>query len=310
MESLTPSTQSSRQRRRALGAALPLAQLIVCLTIGAASAPSQVINPNPIPLPCMRVPPGIVAWWPMDDPNGSTLLKDIIGNNNASPQKSPVGSAQAPQPTAGKVGGAINFAKYSGSGYSGAIVTNISSQLASVGSADLSIDAWIKFPPTSAPGGRHYIINKYDAPNKKGYALYIVRPPSSSSSYLEFLWGDGNNVSTVQSSASITPNQWHLVAVTFARNVGGNALVVHLYVDGVQQGVQTSNVSNLGSLVNAIAMMIGHQPSSVDEPIAIDELEIFNRALTTLEVQRLYSFGSRGKCRFKVINPNPNTNPN
>ncbi|CDM65380.1 Concanavalin A-like lectin/glucanases superfamily [Pyrinomonas methylaliphatogenes] len=310
MESLTPSAQSSRHRRRALGAALSLAKFIVCLMIGTAIARSQIINPNPVPLPCMRVPPGIVAWWPMDDPAGSAVLKDIIGGHNAAPVKSPVGAAQAPQPTAGKVGGAINFAKYSGSGYSGAIVANISGPLALVGSADLSIDAWIKFPPTSAPGGRHYIINKYDAPNKKGYALYIVRPPSSSSSYLEFLWGDGNNVSTVQSSASITPNQWHLVAVTFARNVGGNALVVRLYVDGAQQGMQTSNVSNLGSLANAIAMMIGYQPSSADEPITIDELEIFNRALTAQEVQHLYSFGSAGKCRFNVVNPNPNTNPN
>jgi hypothetical protein len=278
--------------------------------IGTAIARSQIINPNPVPLPCMRVPPGIVAWWPMDDPAGSAVLKDIIGGHNAAPVKSPVGAAQAPQPTAGKVGGAINFAKYSGSGYSGAIVANISGPLALVGSADLSIDAWIKFPPTSAPGGRHYIINKYDAPNKKGYALYIVRPPSSSSSYLEFLWGDGNNISTVQSSVTITPNQWHLVAVTFARNIGGNALVVRLYVDGAQQGVQTSNVTNLGSLANAIAMMIGYQPSSADEPIAIDELEIFNRALTAQEVQRLYSFGSAGKCKFQKFDPNPYTNPN
>jgi hypothetical protein len=57
-------------------------------------------------------------------------------------------------------------------------------------------------------------------------------------------------------------------------------------------------------------MMIGYQPSSADEPITIDELEIFNRALTAQEVQHLYSFGSAGKCRFNVVNPNPNTNPN
>jgi len=235
----------------------------------------------------------------MNDSNGSTVLQEVINGNNAGPAKSPVGAAQAPQPIAGQFGGAIDFVKFPGSGLTGAVVTNMSGALPFIGQGDFSIVTWIKFPPTSAqapptgPGGRHYILNKYDAPQKKGYALYVIRPSGSNSSYLEFLWGDGGGTSpqTLRSNTPITPNQWHLVAVTFARNVGSNSLVVTLYVDGAPKGTYTSTAP-WGSLVNSLAIMMGYQPSSVDEPIALDELQIYNRALTANEISQIYNAGS------------------
>jgi hypothetical protein len=235
----------------------------------------------------------------MNDSNGSTVLQEVIGNNHAGPMKSPVGATQAPQPIAGQFGGAIDFVKISGSGLTGAVVTNMSGALPFIGQGDFSIVTWIKFPPTSAqapptgPGGRHYILNKYDAPQKKGYALYVIRPSGSNSSYLEFLWGDGGSTSpqTLRSNTPITPNQWHLVAVTFARNVGSNPLDVTLYVDGAPKGTYTSTAP-WGSLVNNLSIMIGYQPSSVDEPIALDELQIYNRALTANEISQIYNAGS------------------
>ncbi|GIU81022.1 MAG: hypothetical protein KatS3mg006_0086 [Pyrinomonadaceae bacterium] len=226
---------------------------------------------------------------------GSMTLKEIIGNNNAGSMMSPVGAAQAPQPIAGKVGGAIDFVKFFGSGLTGAVVGNMQGPLVFIGSADFSIDAWVKFPPTANSGGKHWIINKYDAPQKRGYALYIVRPPNQSASYLEFLWGDGNNFYTVQSSAPLSPNQWHFVAVTFQRPSTGGASVL-MYVNGAPQGSQTLS-GTVGSLQNNISIQIGYQPSSVDEPIAIDELEIFNRALTQQEIQAIYNAGPAGKCK-------------
>ena len=262
------------------------------LAMSAAIAHAQS-NSNPA-TSCQTggVTPGPIACWPMNESNGSTLLQEVIGGNNAGPMKSPVGAVQAPQPIAGQFGGAINFVKFPGSGLTGAVVGSLSGPLVFIGQADFSIVTWVRFPATSTPGGRHYILNKYDAPQKKGYALYVVRPPSGGSSYLEFLWGDGgsNSPQTLQSTTPITPNQWHLVAVTFARNVGSNSLVVTLYVDGVQKGTYTSNVS-WGSLVNSLAIMIGYQPSSVDEPIALDELQIYNRALTVNEISLIYNAG-------------------
>ena len=99
--------------------------------------------------------------------------------------KSPLGSSQAPQPTTGNINGAINFIKFPGSGLTGAIVSNMSGPLAFIGSSDFTITSWVKFPARSAPNRKHYIVNKYDSVNKKGFGFYVIK--KSNNNYLEFL---------------------------------------------------------------------------------------------------------------------------
>ena len=249
---------------------------------------------------CVTPPSGLIGWWPMDDVGasasfpGAASLQDIIGGNDATPFASPVGAPQGPQPVPGVVGGAMLFPKF-GNGLSGARVSP-QGALATVGAVDFTIDAWVNIPP--APANRlHYIVNKFDTAQNRGYALYVLSPGVAGNERLEFQWGDGVNVSTVQTISSLTTGQWHHVAVTFARNVGGFALDIRLYVDGAQQGQQTGNPPGLGSLVNFVFLEIGWQPSTSDEPISIDELEIFNVALSASDVQAIYNAGSAGKCK-------------
>ena len=251
---------------------------------------------------CVFPPSGMVAWWPFNETAGATSLQDIIGGNNATLFASQLGAAQGPQPVPGMAGGAMNFPKL-GNGLSGARV-GPQGALATVGAADFTIDAWVQVPP--APANRlHYIVNKFDTGQNRGYALYIVSPGVAGSERLEFKWGDGTNVSTVQTISNLTTGQWHHVAVTFARNVGGFALDIRLYVDGVQQGQQTGNPPGLGSLVNFVFLEIGWQPGTLDEPITIDELEIFNRALRQSEIQSIVNAGSAGKCKGMPLPTGP-----
>lgn len=251
---------------------------------------------------CVAAPSGIVAWWPMDEIAGATSLKDIIGGNDATLSASPVGAAQGPQAVAGEVGGAIHFPKF-GNGFSGSRVSP-QGDLATIGAADFTIDAWVQVPPALA-NRLHYIVNKFDPAQNKGYALYVVSPGVAGNERLEFKWGDGTNVNTVQTNSSVTTGQWHHVAVTFARNAGGAALNIRLYVDGVQQGQQTVNPPGLGSLVNFVFLEIGWQPGTSDEPITIDELEIFNRALLQSEIQSIVNAGNAGKCKTMPLPTEP-----
>jgi concanavalin A-like lectin/glucanase superfamily protein/HYR domain-containing protein len=243
---------------------------------------------------CTPPPPNMVAWWPLDEVSGATSLQDIIGGNNATPFASPVGAAQAPQPVSGVVNGAIQFPKF-GNALSQAFVAP-QGALVNIGSAEFTIDAWVEFP-SAAAGRLHYIVNKFDTQQNKGYALYVLSPGIAGNERLEFQWGDGATVSTVQTISPLTPNQWHHVAVTFARNVGGNPLDIRLYVDGSQQGHQVGGNPGLGSLVNSIFLEIGSQPGSIDEPITLDELEIFSRPLAASEINTLFNAGSAGKCK-------------
>jgi hypothetical protein len=246
------------------------------------------------PCGCVAPPSDMVAWWPLDETASATSFQDIIGGNNGAPLASPVGTTLGPQPIAGVVGGAIHFPKF-GNGLSGARV-DPQGALANIGAANFTIDAWVQVPAATA-NQLHYIVNKFDTTQNRGYALYIVSPGVEGNERLEFKWGDGSNVSTVQTISSLTTDQWHHVAVTFVRNAASSPLDIRLYVDGVQRGQQTGNPPGLGSLVNFISLEIGWQPSSIDEPITIDELEIFNRALLQSEIQSLVNAGSAGKCR-------------
>jgi fimbrial isopeptide formation D2 family protein/uncharacterized repeat protein (TIGR01451 family) len=243
---------------------------------------------------CVAPPAHMVGWWPLDEGTGATSFQDLIGGNNATPFASPVGGAQAPQPVSGTVNGATHFPKF-GNGLSGARVSP-QGALATVGSADFTIDAWVEFQ--SAPANQpHYIVNKFDSVQNKGYALYVISPGIAGNERLEFKWGDGVTVTTVQTISPLTPVQWHHVAVTFARNVGGNALDIRLYVDGAQQGQQTGSPPGLSSLVNFVFLEVGWQPSTLDKPITIDELEIFNVALPQSDIQSIYDAGFAGKCK-------------
>lgn len=251
--------------------------------------------------PCLTPPAGMVAWWPFDEGAGATSFQDvvagapnIVGGNNATPFLPPVGGANAPQAVAGVVSGAIHFPTPANAARGARV--SAQAALAAVGAGNFSIDAWVLVPP--GPADRpHYIVNKFDTVQNRGYGLYVVSPGVAGNERLEFRWGDGTTVSTVQTIAPMTTNQWHHVAVTFARNVGGFALDIRLYVDGVQQGQQTGNPPGLGSLVNFIFLYIGTQPGSVEEPITIDELEVFNVALSASDVQALYNVGAAGKCK-------------
>ena len=226
--------------------------------------------------PCVEPPSDMVAWWPMDETSGAASLHDIVGGNNTTPYPSPVGAGQAPQPVTGMVDGAIDFPKF-GNGLSGARVSTLSSALHNIGADDFTIDAWVKFPPSTAADKLHYIVNRFD--QNKGYSLYIINER------LGFKWGDGTNVASVHTDVPfIAPNQWHYVAVTFTRDMAGE-LFIRLYVNGIQQGLKV--VEPLGSLANFAYLEIGWQPSGLDEPISIDELEIFNRALSQQEIQDL-----------------------
>ena len=252
---------------------------------------ATVTVPGP---PCVTPPANMVAWWPLDERAGATTLQDLSGGNNATPFASPVGGAQAPQPVAGIVGGAVDFPKF-GNGLSGARVSP-QPALAAVGSANFTIDAWVKSP--SAPADRpHYIVNRFDPASNKGYALYVVSPGTAGNDRLVFKWGDGSSLPST-TGVPLTAGQWHHVAVTFARNTGGNALDIRLFVDGAERGSSISNpVGGVGSLATFLTLEIGWQPSSVDEPIAIDELEIFSRALSQSELGAIANAGSSGKCK-------------
>ena len=94
-----------------------------------------------------------------------------------------------------------------------------------------------------------------------------------------------------------TPRTWHHLAATYQQATSSNVLV-SAYLDGAL--IQSASwPGNLANLLNTNPITIG---ASMEYPTyeyfngVIDEVSLYNRALSSSEVQSIYSAGSAGKC--------------
>jgi hypothetical protein len=243
--------------------------------------------------PCLTPPPDMVAWYPLDELTGATVVDDIapapgsLVNNAGTSQPGPVappGPGSGPAPVVGQVAGAHYF-------HPGHFHTVPPQAELDFGTGSFSIDAWIR-AVGNGPVAVQSIVDKLDIPGGNvGFALYIQD---------RFLNLNVNG-STFTTASQITGGNplantgpWYHVAATVDRGTGAGTL----YINGVPS--LPTFVPPAASVTNGLPLWIGETrlPGSVGE-IAVDELEIFNRALTPTEVTALFAAGPAGKCKLR-----------
>ena len=216
-----------------------------------------MVNPHP---PCAPVPTGLVGWWP-----GEGDANDVLGLNNGTLMN---GVGFAP----GEVGQAFSL-----DGVSSYVSIPDSPSLHSLTSS-LTIEAWIRvnqFPN----GGWTAIVTKGDS----SWRLHRY----GNTSRLAFDT-DGLGAELV-SNGSMDDGQWHHVAAVY------DGTHKYLYVDGALD----ASCSATGFIhQNSYPVCIGENaeaPGRIWNGL-IDEVSIYNRALTASEIQAIYLAGSWGKC--------------
>jgi Concanavalin A-like lectin/glucanases superfamily/SdrD B-like domain/GEVED domain len=233
----------------------------------------------------------MVAWYPLDELTGATAVNDIAPppsstvNNVGSPTPGPqVGSPNGPTAIPGQVSGAFYFA--------GPYVDVPPQSELDFGTGDFTLDAWIKPVTIVDANALSLIVYKVDANSGTGYALY-TQGNQSGGRELKLVM----NGTTYTSNAAITSASWYHVAVIVDRSNSAGAF----YVNGAPAG---SFVPVTGSVTNTASMLIGASflsglllPNVGRHEIAIDELELFNRALAPSEIQAIFNAGSAGKCK-------------
>jgi hypothetical protein len=267
-----------------------------------------------LPAPtCVSPLPGLVSWWPAD---GSTV--DAAGTNHAIlyPVLTYTGYAT------GKVGRAFSLTNFSAS-YRSSLYALNSPSLNFGSNADFSIEAWIKYVPSASglgvlspywmwPGAIQPIVSKQDSPLPRfpltgpvwpvGYSLSLNL--GRLSCWLSVPAGRSNNAATfISNGPDLRDGMFHHVALTLDRNApnGGN-----LYVDG--QVVLTFDPTPFaGSLSNSAPLNIGNDQ---DNPFTglIDELSVYNRALSLAEVLAIRQAGAAGKCKAPPVIVTPPAN--
>ncbi|MDQ6860382.1 MAG: plastocyanin/azurin family copper-binding protein [Verrucomicrobiota bacterium] len=237
--------------------------------------------------PCVAPPSGMVAWFPGD---GSP--RDIQNANNGVLEN---GATYA----AGKVGQAFSF-----NGTTSDVLVADSAALQPT--TQITIDAWVF--PNAAAGPQDVvamIVNKEINDSSIEYQLGRRNSancdvgagiaPGNFAFYLGGVTLPNECSSWVDGGAQLPLGAWSHVALTY------DGSFVRAYVNGSM----TRQLSASGTILtaNKAPLMIGGRPARANWAGLIDEVEIFNRALTASEVAAIASADAAGKCKA----PQPTT---
>ena len=218
----------------------------------------------------------LVAQWPLDShqtSGASDSTADVSGNNLA--LTSPAGTMQMGT-AGGKFGGYLSSAN----------TTVLQASSALLAPAQLTLLAWVK--QNGDPGTGHYIAGRGDDAGNCGgssYALYTGYPGDPDPG-LHFYIHSGNAVyrTGAATTASVFDDNWHLVAGTY------DGTSIRLYVDGVQVGAPVPAGAINYSLPDSSFYVDGYPYAcggSPNFPGLIDEVRVYDRALTATELGRL-----------------------
>jgi hypothetical protein len=223
---------------------------------------------------CTPPPSGIVGWWKGD----GNAVDTVAGNNGVA-----VNSGY----TNGVVGLAFSFdpENYSYGTYTG---IEIPDQPAYVLTNSLSIEGWVR------PRGNGGYVIFFRGDNRPGLDPYALSMGTDGIFHFT-ITDEGGNSATVQTPG--TMNQWTHLAGTLDGSTG----TMSLYTNGVLAVQTVTTIQPIGQLVpgDSPGIGIGNVNDGINNfPFQgdIDEIALYNRALSAGEVAAIYNAGSAGKC--------------
>lgn len=222
---------------------------------------------------------GLVAWWELEN-NGN----DRVSGNNGTLLGSPVFNV-------GEVGNAMQF-----DGINDQVLIPSSSSLDVGAGNGFTIEAWIK-PATVA--GEQPLVEWNNSANIQSHFWISVPTLGGGPGSLYANLVDTANVSHSISSTTglIAPNVYQHVAVTYNKLTG----VCILYLNGTIVAQSNLGVFDPDTRPN---LYFGFRPAGVSAGArfngAMDEVGLFNRALSGGEVASIFAAGSSGKCGMVI----------
>jgi hypothetical protein len=245
---------------------------------GTAASCSATVTPATA---CYAQQSGLVSWW-----KGDGDATDHMGNNNGTLENG-----------AGFALGAVNDAfNFNGSNQYVLIGQPVPADLQIQNNITLS--AWVYM--TSYPGNNTYgtVLGSEYGGNHAGIGLYINGqinmigvPPGS----IDFDIGNGSSWYSAYTTTQMPLNQWVLVtAVASANNPD------QIYYNGVLQPAIMPSGETIwnGTVPYTGAWFAIGQSEASNDPFSglMDEVQVYNTALTAGQVQSIYNAGSAGVC--------------
>lgn len=219
---------------------------------------------------CTPPPVNMIGWWPAEG-----TADDIAGSYDGTLE----GGAGF---GAGKVGQSFSLDGIDDRVNLGDLALPIT----------FTIDAWIK--PNSLPAGGAFILAKDDGVADDSYSL-----SSLSTGRLQMQVRNASNQLTryITTDPAIAVGVWHHVAITYDGNAAAGQRI-KFFIDGVNVAA-VHGTFDFGDAprVSAAPARIGiHGTSSLPFNGFVDELEVFTRVLSDLEIAAIANAGHAGKC--------------
>ncbi len=230
-------------------------------------------------------PTGMVSYWKMEETSG-TVLDDAFGNNNATTDV-PLGSDAN-----GRVGNAVIL--------SGTNTVDIASASGFnfPANSGFTIEFWVKFSDVSFGMYDHIVIGRGD-PYVSGVYWAIGAEHNTGKIFFDLRDANGNFQSLI-STSSYSNGAWHHVVAV--REPHKNIL----YVDGAPVASVTYDYPSNFSSSDYISVGYLLRSSVPEYQFAgsLDELAIYNRGLSQLEITDHNSKGNLGIGYCDGYNPN------
>jgi alpha-tubulin suppressor-like RCC1 family protein len=233
---------------------------------------------------CTPPPPGLVSWWPAE---GSAL--DSAGGNNGTLMNG-TGFTNGEVGTAFNLNSANNF-----------VLVNPASTNLDVGQGDgFTIEGWVN--PTTLANDLPFVeyeksLGTFNG-SDVGVHFYVSVQSSPGSLYANIVETNGVVGHQITSPAGlVTTGVWQHIALSYSKATGMGTI----YLNGavvVQQnlGSFTSQTSFTNILIGARTTYGSIASPSIKFAGKLDEVSVYNRALSASEIQAIYNAGSVGKC--------------
>jgi len=220
---------------------------------------------------------GLVGFWSFNGPDmdGNTAT-DRSGQGND-------GTITGATRTIGKVGQALSF------NVNGDVVALLSptslDDIENQGGGGMSISAWV-YPRDFSVGSP--IVNKLLVSSSGWWHFGLA--VNAGQAILRFEKDFANvDLDAFTHYGDVVTNKWQHVAMTW--DGSSSAANIHLYVDGVEQTWSRTDGDGIKNSDADINMYIGSDVYGNAAHGKVDEVRIYNRALTAQEILRLYNLG-------------------
>ena len=240
---------------------------------------------------------GLLGYWAFSENTGTTIA-DLSGNGYTATL------TNSPPWTNGFMDNAVYFNSTNTRARLSDSVTNVMNlETSGVG----TISAWIKWNEAGVSEKLSFFFGSALASTDRGFGFGVDNRQSAvltnALRLIMFRGQSGDFVASITAQNAVTNNSWTHVAAVLNRTGGTN----RFFVNGFP--VATYSVNTNGATLSTggsnRAVNLGRVNHSADfgNEILLDEVAIYNRALSAAEIHRLYNYGRGSRWPFTVSPP-------